>query len=187
MCTVLLFWGLVMENRAFFSLSLACVGSGEHQAITLHYCSLENELTPLSLLGEDTKQSQSLAKHHYHCCSSEMLKAWAGIWTEVSSLSASKTIRGMSGISFFYSVPFFGSPPITLIWVRWWSKKAVHTDCSIFFQLKACNCSLAGRHAHLREGERSLGLVLLSICNQHIWKYFKVSSACICLHITKYC
>lgn len=46
-------------------------------------------------------------KNHYHSCNSEMPKAWAGIRTEVSSLSASQTVHGMIGISFFYSVSFF--------------------------------------------------------------------------------
>lgn len=126
-------------------------------------------------------------KNHYHSCNSEMPKAWAGIRTEVSSLSASLAVHGMPGISVFCSVPFFGSTPLMLLWTSWWSGKAIHTDWSICFQLKATICCLAGKHKHLWNEELSWHLKLLSICNQHIWKYFKASLAYICLHITKYC
>lgn len=116
-----------------------------------------------------------------------MPKAWPGIRTEVSSLSASQTVCGMPGISFFYSVHFFVSTPIMLIWTSWWSGKAIHTDQSICFQLKTTICYSADKHVLLWKGELSWHLMLLSICNLQIWKYFKVSSAYICFHIAKYC
>lgn len=119
-----------------------------------------------------TKQSQNLAKNHYHSSNSEMPKAWPGIRTEVSSLSASQTVCGMPGISFFYSVHFFVSPPIMLIWTSWWSGKAIHTDQSICFQLKTTICYSADKHVLLWKGELSWHLMLLSICNLQIWKYF---------------
>lgn len=126
-------------------------------------------------------------KSHYHSCNSEMPKAWAGIRTEVSSLSVFQTVHGMPGIWFFYSVPFFGSTPIMLVWMIWWSGKAIHTDWSVCFQLKAAVFCLAGKYIHLWKAELSWRLMLLSICNQHIWKYFNATLAYICLHIRKYC
>lgn len=132
-------------------------------------------------------RAKTWPKIHYYSCNNEMPKAWAGIRTEVSSLSASQTVHGRPGISFFYSVPFFGSTPFMLIWTSWWSGKAIHIDWTICFQLKVTICCLAGKHKHLWKEELSGHLMLLSICNQHIWKHFKVSLAYICLHITKYC
>lgn len=124
-------------------------------------------------------------KNHYHSCNSEMPKAWAGFRTEVSSLSASQTVHGMPGISLFYSAPFFGSTPSIFLWTSWWRGKAIHTDWSICFLLKATICCFAGKHKHLWKEE--LSCALLSICNQHIWKYFKVNLAYICIHIIKHC
>lgn len=78
----------------------------------------------------------------YRSHNSEMPKACMYTRTEVSSLSTSKTIHEIFEISFIYCSLFrIRSCNAHMKKVRW-SKRTIHTDCSICFQLKVTIYSL---------------------------------------------